>query len=136
MIRDKMRKSTKILLSMIAILFCALSVYKFYPFGTTEYDVEGMIDKLDIPKYSNVVEVNDDRIVISSFRSVFILDKEMKDLFVNYEKYSCSDNTLYYDGGANITIEDYEIDSWGILNKVILKYKRGRRIPAGCTREA
>ncbi len=129
-----MQKSTKTLFLVFVILICVLCVYKFYPFGSIEYEGSDKIDMLVVPKYSNDIEVTDNKIIISSLRSSFILQKEMRDILDGYEKYVCATGDIYYIEKSNLTIEKMTSSSWGILNKITLDYKKGRRIPDGCSR--
>ena len=116
------------------IILCILCIYKFFPFGTMEYDDLENIDNLDVPKYSNSVEVSGNQIIITSLRSAFVLEHEMNGIIDKYEKYKCEGETVYYSSESDLTIDGYTIDSWGLLNRITIVFKTGYKIPNECVK--
>lgn len=60
-----------------------------------------------------------------SFRSIYILDKELDTIMNRYEKKTCGDRIYYYNKVNDITISEYGILVGFPLNKFYIVYEFG-----------
>ncbi len=122
-----MKKSQKItLISLLIITVFFIIGIKFIPFGTVKYKNEKMVSTLIIPKLSSfdyeccMFSAN-----FKSFRSQYILKKELAKIMDNYEKKTCDSKTYYYDLENDITITEYGVQGGFPMNKFYIVYDKG-----------
>ncbi len=122
-----MKKNQKIILiSLLTILIAIIVIIKFIPFGTIKYKNEKMQSSLIIPKLSSfdyeccMFSAN-----FKSFRSQYILKKELDKIMANYEKKTCNSKDYYYDAENDITITEYGVQGGFPMNKFYIVYDKG-----------
>ncbi len=117
-----MKKFKNILLIVLVIILCM----KFIPFGSYNYKNESMSSSLKIPKLSFFdKECCMYASTFKSFRSKYILKKELDKIMNNYEKVNCNSNVYYYDKENNVTISEYGIDGGILINRYYIVYDKG-----------
>ncbi len=111
-----------LLLFLICLFFL---IVKFYPFGSKVYISDSI--EINIPIFSKVAEKEENYIVLKTFRSKYIIQKELKKIFEEYERYNCnSSDTIYYNEKNNYSILSYSFEREGFYNKIIINYKVGK----------
>lgn len=122
-----MRKNQKIILISLLIVITVFVIgVKLLPFGTVKYKNEKMASTLIVPKLSSfdfeccMFSAN-----FKSFRSQYILKKELAKIMDNYEKKTCNSKTYYYDSENDITITEYGVQSGFPMNKFYIVYDKG-----------
>ena len=124
---ESMKKNQKIILISLLIIIAFLIIgIKFIPFGTIKYKNENMASTLIIPKLS----IFDDECCMfsanfKSFRSQYVLKKELAKIMDNYEKKTCNSKTYYYDLENDITITEYGVQGGFPMNKFYIVYDKG-----------
>lgn len=113
----------------LIILFCLIVVLllclKNISVGTSKYidDNNGII--LRIPRlFFDKITTQDNKVIIHSFKSKYILEKSMNEIISNYEKVTCNSKTNYYDAENNITIIDYNIKANFLTNDLYIEYTK------------
>lgn len=119
-----MKKIFGIIVLIIIIFILAV---KYIPFGYTTFESRKIqARKLTIPKMSYFEEeccmfsAN-----FKSFRSKFILEKELNNIMKKYEKIRCGKNVYYYNRESDITITYYGVERDGLLNRIYIVYDKG-----------
>lgn len=113
----------------ILIIFCLIIIFllclKNISFGTSKYiDVNNGII-LEIPRlFFDKITLQDNNVIIHSFKSKYVLEKSMNKIIDNYEKVTCNNKTNYYDPKNNITIIDYNIKSNFLINDLYIEYTK------------
>lgn len=122
-----MKKNQKIILISLLIVITVFVIgVKFISFGTVKYKNEKMASTLIIPKLSSfdfeccMFSAN-----FKSFRSQYILKKELAKIMANYEKKTCDSKTYYYDSENDITITEYGVRGGFPMNKFYIVYDKG-----------
>ncbi|MBR1377362.1 MAG: hypothetical protein IJ565_06105 [Bacilli bacterium] len=118
----------KIFIIILLFLICLFfMVFKFYPFGSKVYILSNNSIGISIPKFSKVVESEDNYIVLKTFRSKYIIQKELRKILKDYKRYNCNlPDTIYYNEKDNYSILSYNLEREGFYNKIQINYKIGR----------
>ena len=115
---------------IIILAFILIFLFKVISFG---YDVKHVKytfydDKfinLGVPKFSFLMQNNDENYSFKSFRSKGVLEKEVKKYLNTLEDLSCNNTIYYYDEDSDITIIDYSIISNPIYSTISYSLKNG-----------
>lgn len=118
-----MKKKIIIILIVIIILINCL---KFIPFGVKEEMMPTTSITLKVPKMSLLEsECCMYSATFKSFRSRYMLQKELDNIMNKYKKVSCNNKTYYYDEEKDITISEYGVKQGFIINKFYIVYDKG-----------
>lgn len=128
-----MKKSLKIIIPILIVLLLCILTIKFIPFGSTNYKNDDMQSSLTIPKLSTFKE---ECCMFSStfksFRSTYILKKELDSIMKKYDKKICNSKTYYYDKENDITITEYGVKFGFIMNSFYIVYDKGNTAEDAC----
>lgn len=111
------------------ISFCLIAVIllclKNISFGTSKYIDNNNDIILEIPRlFFDKITTQDNKVIIHSFKSKYVLEKSMNKIISNYERVTCNNKTNYYDAENNITIIDYNIKSNFLTNDLYIEYTK------------
>jgi hypothetical protein len=123
----------KKIIIILLIIIALLAVFKFVPLGSTKYTIPDYSVTLEIPKLSTFKEVCCMfSASFSSFRSAFIIQKELDSIMSKYERMTCHNKTYYYDKKNDITISDYTVKHGLIKNTFFIIYNKGKYSDDNC----
>lgn len=123
-----MKKKTKIILLILAIIMTVILVVKFISFGNKEYKMPNSNIVLKVPSLSSFKEeCCMYSATFRSFSSVYTIKRQLDSIMNGYEKYECSNKKYYYDKKSNITISDYGVKIGFPLNEFYITYDKGKR---------
>lgn len=116
----------KKIIIVLTVLIIIISCLKFIPFGVKEAMMPTTSVTLKVPKMSFLEsECCMYSVTFKSFRSRYILQKELDNIMNKYEKISCNNKNYYYDKENDITISEYDVKQGFIINKFYIVYVKG-----------
>ena len=110
------KKTRKIVITLIIILIVIFIIlFKFVSFGYSvkhiNYSNDDKLINLGVPKFSFLMQNNENNYSFKSFRGKNVLEKEIKDYLRTLNCVSCKNTVYYYDESADITIVSYSVIS-------------------------
>lgn len=129
-IKNEMNKKNKILLICFSCIILFI-LFKLLPIGYdvihVRYDFNGQnkVINLGVPKFSFLIENNENNYSIKNLRGNYILKSEVKNYLSTLKQISCYDTTYYYDKNADITIIDYSVESRLLWNNISYGVRNG-----------
>ncbi len=131
--RKKIQKELykKIIIYILPIIFVSCIIFfKLIPFG---YNIEhprythteNKMINLGVPKFSFLMENNENSYSYKNFRGKSVLKSELKSYVNTLEHISCNNTTYFYDSDANITIIDYDVKGNIIYSTISYNIRNG-----------
>ena len=121
----------KITIAAVAILILFLIIlFMVIPFGYEikhlryNYGQNKLID-LGIPKYSFLMQNNENNYSYKNFRGKKILTTEIKSYLNTLEHLNCNNTTYYYDEDLDITIINYEVTNSFFYRNIFYSIRNG-----------
>ena len=124
------KKTRKIVITLIIILIVIFIIlFKFVSFGYSvkhiNYSNDDKLINLGVPKFSFLMQNNENNYSFKSFRGKNVLEKEVKDYLKTLNSVSCKNTVYYYDESADITIVSYSVTSNILYNTISYSVRSG-----------
>lgn len=112
--KDK-KKIHKVIFLIVILIVIFVILFKFVPFGYSVkhimYSNDDNLISLGVPKFSFLMQNNENNYSFKNFRSKEVLKKEVRDYLKTLSKVSCKNTVYYYDESSNMTIVSYSVTS-------------------------
>ena len=125
----KTNKKLYIMITILIIIICIL-LFKLLSFGYivqhpsyTHYDNKTL--NLGVPKFSFMMQNNDENYSYKNFRGKEVLENEVNDYLKTLKPITCNDTVYYYDKSNNTTVIDYSVRSNLIYSTISYAVKNG-----------
>ena len=112
-LEKQFRKKVIVILGVVIIIIL-IFLFKTFPFGYViehfryaHYD--NKLINLGVPKFSFLMQNNENNYSFKSFRGKEVLKNEVKDFLNTLEFTTCNDTVYYYDKSSDVTIINYDV---------------------------